>query len=160
MLCTHHYELAFIYGTAFLLASLYQIGTELLVNFVMRWISPGSHEHRLASKALNEKKRQLQGISAQDNFAAWARLQRQIEVEQKKVDGQQREHQQRNALLGVMVSLFFRGAVGLLWAAVLYVVFFRLEVRLSGEVFGLVITPPVLFLLCLFASVRVTDLLF
>ena len=160
MISAHHYELAFIYGSAFLLASLYRVGTEFLVSFVMRWISPSSHQQKLAVQALNELKRQSREVNPQDNFAAWARLQRQIEAEQKRVDGQQREHQQRSALLGVLVSLFFRGVVGMLWVVVLYVVFFRLQVELSREVFGMVITAPVLFLLCLFASVRVTDLIF
>ena len=160
MFSSHHYELAFIYGAAFFLAALYQLGTSPLVDFIMRIITPGSQEHRTAQRALNDKKRQLQGISAQDSFAAWARLQRQIEAEQKKVDGQQREHQQRNALLGMAVSLILRLLNLAAWAFVLYAVFFKIKVNVNGEIFGAVITPPVLFVLCFFASVRITDLLF
>lgn len=160
MLSSYHYELAFIYGAAFLLASLYQIGTGFFVDLILNSISPGSHTHLQAMKALNDKKRQLQGISAQDNFAAWARLQRQIEAEQKKLDGQQRENQQKNALFGILMSLFIRFLIAVLWIFVLYAVIFKIEVQVSGEVIGLVITPSVLFLLCFFASLRVTDLLF
>ena len=147
-----------IYVYSFLLAVLFKFGTTPLVNLLVNILSPSSKDFRNSWFSLKEKRHNLANISAQDEFAKWARLQREIETEQKIFDQKYAERREQLFWLTTTISFIFRAILVIMWAIVLNWVR-SMTFRISKEVLGFCsIHPLFLFAICFLSSHRILSL--
>jgi hypothetical protein len=158
MISLDYADIVRVYIYSFFLALSFKLGTAPFVNLLVNLISPSSKDFQTSWSSLQEKRHQLGTISAQEEFAKWARLQREIETEQKAFDQKFAERRERLFWLNSVLSVGLKALVVLGWGIVLN--WIRLvKFRISKEILGFTpINAPLLFFLCFLSFYRILGL--
>ena len=147
-----------VYIYSLLLAVSFKFGAAPFVNLLVNLFFPSSKDFRSSWTSLQGKRHQLDSISAQDEFAKWARLQREIETEQKIFDQKFAERREQLFWMNTFIAFIFKAFHVVIWGIVLNWVR-SMTFRISKEVLGCCsIHPLFLFVICFLSFYRILSL--
>lgn len=116
-----------------------------------------SQEYVSAKRALAAKRKELDGVSAKDEFARWARLQRSIGSDDRGLSVQERQLSAKSLALGVSMRLVFFAC----YAVCSFIVVRRIASMtwvVREPLFFLPITPLIFLFICHMALLRLFSL--
>jgi hypothetical protein len=150
-------DILFIAAASFVSVVMFNKGMGWLGKLLTSLLGGMSREYYAMRKELWEKKRELASISAQDEFAKWARLKRRIESEEGKLQALERQSTRKGFLSGIVVQFFVYSVYAAYVAYLFWLAIFQMHWTLNPSIFLFPVRPWMLLILSHLSAIRLLN---